>query len=88
MSDKGRHHEISFTGDAPPPEIEQVVVQALSDYPGSWRIHLDLHLVGGWWLVRVAADGFARDFLMAPGEQAPQRVLASLRDSLSSSASG
>ena len=87
MPEPNRHHQIRFTGDVPAPDIEQALLQAVADYPGSWSIHLDLNLVGGWWLLRVSTDGFTKDFLMAPGEQTPDRVLESLRDSLSGTAS-
>jgi hypothetical protein len=78
---------LKFTSDEPLPEVEQAVREVLSSYPGSWTVHIDQGLAGGWWGMTVTTEGFRRTFLIAPAEQTPQEIARQLEDALKRSRS-
>jgi hypothetical protein len=74
---------LKFTAThTPVPDIEQAVGEVLSAYPGSWTVHIDQGLAGGWWAMTVSTEGFHRTFLLAPAEHSAQEIARQLAEAL------
>jgi hypothetical protein len=74
MVQGGSREPISIVGTVVEPSVAHAIRSALVDYPGSWNVHVDHELVGGWWLVTLSAEGFHHAVLVPPREQSPERL--------------
>jgi hypothetical protein len=82
----GSREPISIVGTVVEPSVAQAIRSALVDYPGSWNVHVDDELVGGWWLVTLSAEGFHHAVLVPPREQSPEHLPAVVSQAISARA--
>jgi len=74
MVQGGSREPIAIVGTVVEPPVAHAIRSALLDYPGSWNVHVDHELVGGWWLVTLSAEGFHHAVLVPPREQSPEHL--------------
>jgi hypothetical protein len=77
---------ISIVGTVVEPSVAHAIRSALVDYPGSWNVHVDHELVGGWWLVTLSAEGFHHAVLVPPRELSPEPLPAVVSAAISAKA--
>ena len=75
---------IIISDDPVPPAMAQALCGFLAKYPGTWRVRINQRLAGSWWSVTVSTEGFHRIFLLPPGEQSANGLMAQFREALSS----
>lgn len=83
MVQGGSREPISIVGTVVEPSVAHAIRSALVDYPGSWNVHVDHELVGGWWLVTLSAEGFHHAVLVPPREQSPEHLPAVVSQAIS-----
>lgn len=86
MVQGGSREPISIVGTVVEPSVARAIRSALVDYPGSWNVHVDHELVGGWWLVTLSAEGFHHSLLVPPREQSPEHLPAVVSQAISARA--
>lgn len=84
MVETGSHDVVSILGGRVEPPLAYAIRSALLDYPGSWSVHIDQDLMGGWWLVTLSAEGFHQSVLVPPREQAPAPLRTLVADTITS----
>jgi hypothetical protein len=84
MVQPGRPEAISIVGTVVEPTVAQAIRSALLDYPGSWEVHVDHELVGGWWHVTLSTEGFHHSVLVPPREQSAEHLPSLVVETISS----
>lgn len=84
MVQSSSREAISIVGTVVEPSVAHAIRGALLDYPGSWNVHVDHELVGGWWLVTLSAEGFHHSLLVPPREQSAEHLPSLVAETVSS----
>jgi len=84
MVERGSPEPISIVGSVVEPSTAHAIRRALLEYPGSWTVHVDHDLVGGWWLVTLSAEGFHHAVLVPPREQSAEQLPSVVVETISS----
>lgn len=84
MVQSSSREAISIVGTVVEPSVAHAIRSALLDYPGSWNVHVDHELVGGWWLVTLSAEGFHHSLLVPPREQSAEHLPSLVAETVSS----